>query len=112
MRSDSERLMDIIDSIEVIEKAIASNAMELHQLQDIEYLGIVRCIEIIGEAVNNISKQVKEQYQKVPWKEIVKMRNVVVHQYFEIDHDMVDIVVRKSIPELKKQIEQIIKEVG
>lgn len=109
MRDDKERLLDILDSISLIEKYLLLNK-DLYHLNEMELMGIVRCIEIIGEASRCLSDDCKNKYNQVPWRQISNMRNILVHQYFEIDTDRVESVIRKNIPELKVSVEEILKQ--
>jgi uncharacterized protein with HEPN domain len=109
VRDDKERLLDILDSISLIEKYLLLNK-DLYHLNEMELMGIVRCIEIIGEASRCLSEDCKNKYNQVPWRQISNMRNILVHQYFEIDTDRVESVIRKNIPELKVSVEEILKQ--
>jgi len=109
MRDDRERLLDILDSISLIEKYLSSNT-NLYHLNELELMGVVRCIEIIGEASRCLSEDCKNKYNQVPWRQISNMRNILVHQYFEIDTDRVESVIKKNIPELKVSVEEILKQ--
>jgi uncharacterized protein with HEPN domain len=109
VRDDKERLLDILDSISLIEKYLLLNK-DLYHLNEMELMGIVRCIEIIGEASRCLSEDCKNKYNQVPWRQISNMRNILVHQYFEIDTDRVESVIKKNIPELKVSVEGILKQ--
>ena len=109
MRDDRERLLDILDSISLIEKYLLLNK-DLYHVNEMELMGIVRCIEIIGEASRCLSEDCKNKYNQVPWRQISNMRNILVHQYFEIDTDRVESVIKKNIPELKVSVEEILKQ--
>jgi uncharacterized protein with HEPN domain len=109
VRDDRESLLDILDSISLIEKYLLLNK-DLYHLNEMELMGIVRCIEIIGEASRCLSEDCKNKYNQVPWRQISNMRNILVHQYFEIDTDRVESVIKKNIPELKVSVEEILKQ--
>jgi len=73
---------------------------------------IVRNIEIIGEAVKNLSESLKDKYSKIEWKEIAKTRDKLIHSYFGIDLDIVWDIINVDIPRLKEQIKEIIQKEG
>ena len=99
----------MLDSIELIEDYTSGkdigDFISNKQLQD----SVIRRIEIIGEAAKNIPESITGEHPEIPWKDIAGMRDVVVHGYFGVDPKMVWKVVERDIPELKTQIEEIIK---
>ncbi len=101
MRSDSERLKDIIDAIEKIESH-ASKGREVFENDELVQVWIVHHLQIIGEASSKLSASVREQYSDIPWSEIVAMRNLVIHAYFGIDLDEIWATVINDLPKLKK----------
>lgn len=79
--------------------------MKNMQLQD----AVTRRLEIIGEAVKNLPADLKEKYPKVPWKQIAGTRDVLIHEYFGTDFDLVWKVVKKELPQLKKETLKILE---
>lgn len=73
---------------------------------------VIRRIEIIGEAVKNMPDDFKETYPKIPWKQIVDMRDILIHQYFGIELNLTWEVIERDLPNLKNQIRRIKKELG
>ncbi len=73
-------------------------------------LALVRLIEIMGEAANNISDQKQSRYPDIPWRRIIGMRNRLVHAYFEVDLDIVWQVVVHDLPLVLVQVEKAIAE--
>ncbi len=61
-------------------------------------LSIVRLLEIIGETANKVSIDTQSNYTRIPWKEIVDMRNRLIHGYYDIDLDIVWKTVTDEIP--------------
>jgi uncharacterized protein with HEPN domain len=71
---------------------------------------VVRCLEVIGEAVKNIPFELREKYSHIPFKELAGMRDRLIHQYFGVDYVVVWETAKYEIPILKKEIEKILKE--
>ncbi|MFH1051333.1 MAG: HepT-like ribonuclease domain-containing protein [bacterium] len=61
----------------------------------------------MGEAVKKLPAELKESHKDVNWKEVAGMRDVLIHEYFGVDYEIVWSVVKYDIPELKDQLEQI-----
>ena len=70
---------------------------------------IIRSIEVIGEAASKVSDDIRNKYPDVPWNKIVAMRNRLIHVYFDIDFKTVWQTVRKNLPTLIEQIQEILK---
>ena len=70
---------------------------------------IVHHITIIGEACRTLPEEFQARYTNVPWADIVGMRNILVHHYFGIDTEAVWSVVEHDLPELKLNIQVILK---
>lgn len=73
-------------------------------------LALVRLIEIIGEAANNISLSCQNNYPQIPWREMIGMRNRIVHAYFEVDLDVVWQVIIDDLPKLLRWVNQAIQD--
>lgn len=97
-------LEHILESIEYIEEYIKNVSKEELssnvQLQDSVY----RRIEVIGEATRNLPDNIKQANSHIPWRDIVDMRNVLIHEYFGIDIDLVWKALKEDLPNFKKDI--------
>ena len=71
-------------------------------------LAILKCVEIVGEAASRVSAETREAHPAIPWREIVGMRNRLVHAYFEIDLRLVWDTVRNDLPPLIAQLEPLV----
>jgi uncharacterized protein with HEPN domain len=71
---------------------------------------VVRSLEIIGEAGKHIPKDIREKYDKIPWNNIINMRNRLIHGYFGVDLEAVWETVISDIPELIEKIREIEKQ--
>ncbi|MDQ1255860.1 MAG: hypothetical protein QG656_454, partial [Candidatus Hydrogenedentes bacterium] len=84
MRADRLLLQDMLDAIEeVIETTPAER--EAYDANKLIRSHLVRNIQIVGEAAVRLSKEIKDANPRVPWRQIVGMRHIIVHDYFEID---------------------------
>ena len=88
MRDDRERLRDILEAIERIEKYAAMGRQRFEQDELIQ-IWIVHHLQLIGEAARALSADFRDSQPRVPWSQIVGMRNILVHNYFGVDADIV-----------------------
>ena len=102
-RGDKEFLCDIKEAIQRIEEYIGEmdykDFLEDIKTQD----AVVRNLEIIGEAVKNISLNLKKKYSEMEWKNIAGLRDKIIHHYFGINWDIVWSAIKDKLPELKKK---------
>ncbi len=99
--------MDAIDKIEdYTENVEYENYLLNGLLQD----GIIRELEIIGEATKRLDPDFRERYPHIPWRRIAGLRDKLIHDYLGVDLDAVWDTVEKDIPELKENITKIISE--
>jgi len=73
-------------------------------------LSIVRLLEIVGEAANKIPKDSRVKYTKIPWSEIIGLRNRLIHAYDSADLDIVWEIVSKDLPLLVEELENILSD--
>lgn len=103
-------LKHILDAITDVENSIDGlSRKKFEENKDIRD-ATIRRIEIMGEAVKNISNKLKEIYPSIAWKKIAGARDRMIHVYFDIDMNVVWDIVKKDIPQLKKQIQKIKEE--
>jgi uncharacterized protein with HEPN domain len=69
--------------------------------------GVIRQIEIMGEAAKRLSMEIREKYSEIPWKDITGMRNKLIHDYMGIDLDAVWDTVERDIPSVKNILKTI-----
>lgn len=72
--------------------------------------GVVRELEILGEAASQISQTTKSKYHHLPWREMIGLRNRLIHAYFEVDNQAIWLIVKESLPPLILQLQKILQE--
>lgn len=102
--SDKIYVAHILDEIARIERFAAQEAGEMQDW------AVTRSLEIIGEASNNVSDILRLRHPDIPWRDVVDIRNALIHGYFGVSYERVWNVVRGDLPMLKKQLELLIKE--
>jgi uncharacterized protein with HEPN domain len=98
MRLDRERLLDIIEAIEAIERYLPRNKQEF-DANELVRVWCLRHIEIIGEAAAKLPRKC-ETKRRTPWKQIVGMRNTLIHAYFDVDWNEVWAAISRDIQPL------------
>ena len=103
-------LHDIRDRIEKIEKYIDGMAFEDFRKDDKTVSACIREIEVIGEATKQLPSDITDRFDHLPWSLMAKMRDKLIHWYFEIDEEIVWKVVKEKLPDIKYDIDHIISE--
>ena len=98
---------DIVSMIEKIERYTKGKSLKDFSKDEMAIDAVIRNFEIIGEAANNIPKEIQEKYPYVEWKRMIGFRNVLIHNYFGIDIESVWDTVMNNIPLLKEQIKKM-----
>lgn len=109
MRDDRERLLDIQEAIERIERYTAQGR-EIFEHNELIQTWVVHHLQIIGEAARAVSSDFRQQHTKIAWPQIAGMRNILVHHYFGIDVNLVWVAVERDLPILKRQVEMMLDE--
>jgi uncharacterized protein with HEPN domain len=107
MRDDRERLLDIQQAIADIEKYSQKGRKEFEK-EELIQTWIIHHLLILGEAVSALSDSFKEQHHTIQWSKIIGMRNILIHNYFGIDFDIIWSVLENDLPQLKRYVEEIL----
>ena len=100
-------LQHILEQISLIEESTKDKTKKDFDANKDLKDATIRRIEIIGEAVKNISEQLKKIHREVEWKRIAGTRDIIIHAYFKVDWELVWKTIQDDIGELKKQISKI-----
>lgn len=107
---DKVRLQHIAYAISLVNEFMEGNAFAELVSNKLLLSAVERQVEIIGEAANHLSEEIKEKYPSVPWKKIIGFRNLISHEYFRVDISILWDIVTDKIPTLEHQITQMITE--
>jgi uncharacterized protein with HEPN domain len=109
MRSDREHLLDIREAIAKIDQHTSCD-IDAFADDEMKQVWVIYHLQIVGEAAYGLSQRFKASHPQIPWEQIIGMRNVLVHGYFEIDLDIVWAVIEKDLPALKNAVEAILRQ--
>lgn len=107
---DKGRLLHILEAISNIESFLQGKNAEDFLLDKLLYFGIVKNLEIIGEASYMLTKDFRDCHNETSWNDIITMRHILVHGYYHIDSKIIWATIKYDLPPLKLQIENFIKE--
>lgn len=98
---------DILERIHRIERSVAGMDHEAFLQDDKTIDAVVRNLTVIGEAANRLPQEFKDGHAEIPWNRIVGLRHRVVHDYFDVDLDLVWAILEAELPQLGVQLSGI-----
>lgn len=107
MKNDKVYLRHILECINNIESYTPNGESDFFSSKLIQD-AVIRNLEIIGEATKRISMDLREEYPDMPWREMAGMRDVLIHNYFGVDNEIVWNVVKNEIPLLKEKVTDLL----
>ena len=107
---DPHRLEHILDAIDRLLVADQNNVLDDITEKDLMYFGVVKLLEIIGEASYKLTNEFKESHRQTPWKYVIGMRHILVHGYYQINREDVLKTIREDLPILQTQIKSYLLE--
>jgi uncharacterized protein with HEPN domain len=108
VRSDPERLRDILDAVDQIRK-YSSKGRKAFERDELIQVWIVHHLARLDEAAARLSPKLRKQHGAT-WRQIIGMRNILVHDYFRIDPETVWTAVERHLPLLEKQVRNLLAE--
>jgi len=108
-RDDSVYLRHLLHAVSKIETYLRDVDEERFLRESLIQDGVIRQLEIFGEAVKNLSEELRAQHAHLPWKDMAGMRDKLIHHYFGVDIGIVWITATKDIPVFKTEIRKILE---
>ncbi|NOX85435.1 MAG: DUF86 domain-containing protein [Chlorobi bacterium] len=102
-------LEDMLTSILRIEEYIGDMEFREFKMNYMVVDAIIRNFEIIGEASKNVPVEIKDKYPEIPGKEMYGLRNLIAHEYFGIDYEMIWEISKNNLPQNLNDLKEIIK---
>ena len=106
-RTNTEFLSDIQEAVRRIKVYINGMTYEIFLTDTKTQDAVIRNLEVIGEAVKNLSMEFRDQYPNVPWKSIAGVRDRLIHHYFGVDLEIVWNIVMAELPDVALQVAEI-----
>jgi len=104
------RIRDILDSIEAAESHVEGMTDQEFTADRKTIDAVIRVLTVIGEAAANVPPSIQERFPDVPWDEMRRMRNVVVHVYFGVDLAIIWRTIQEDLPPLKAQLNDALRD--
>jgi uncharacterized protein with HEPN domain len=105
---DAAYLWDMIQAAKEVEDMIENHDLVSFLNDRVLMRALERCVEIVGETARRVSSGFKEEHPEIPWREIIGQRNILAHEYGQIDHELLFNTVTNDIPELIVMLNQLL----
>jgi len=106
-RKSSLYIKDILEAIERIDEFTQGMSFEDFIQDDKTSSAVVRKLEIIGEAVKQLPKEVRDRFEEIPWSSLAKTRDKIIHFYHGVDYEIIWTIIKEELPPLKLSFEKI-----
>lgn len=106
---DRERLLHMIEAIDKIDSAQSRYPEEALTSDPILFYGMVKCLEIIGEAAYKLTESTRSRHPEIPWSAVIGMRHVLVHGYYQIKAERILATIETDLLPLRSSLTEILK---
>lgn len=103
-------LQDMLDTITKAFEFLGDMSLKEFERDDRTAFAVIRALEMLGEAARHIPEEVRSSHPDVPWSDMTGMRNVLIHDYLEVDLETVWLTVRNDLPGAEGKIRRMIEE--
>lgn len=107
---DLAYLRDMLDACDRVTRFVAGKAIDDYRIDELLRSAVERQIEIVGEAARRVSDSFREAHPEIAWRPIIAQRNILAHEYGEIEHDLIWRVATTHIPALRASLLTVLPE--
>lgn len=108
MMDDLVRLKHILDACtEALSYTRGLDKSDIAASRPLQH-SLVRCIEVIGEAASKITPEFRAAHESLPWQDMVRMRNRLIHAYHDVDLDIVWSTVTAELPKVAREVKTLL----
>lgn len=108
----TDNIEDMLQACEDIEKVVHEITFKDFESDMLKYRTVERLFEILGEAANRIPKELQEKYPDIPWKNIIGMRNIIIHTYERVDISTLWGAAKKDLLSLSETLKNILRDIS
>ncbi len=112
MKDDSVYLRHILDAFAQIDRYMDGISHEEFFSNNLIQDGVIRQLEVMGEATRNLSEDLRNNYPQIPWRQMIGLRNRMIHAYFNIDLQILWEIIETDLPDLKSEIARILDSIS
>lgn len=106
MRTDADRIDDILAAIAKIRERVPNSAAEFHD-NELLQVWVIHHLQVLGEAARGVSAELRGQFPEVPWAQTIALRNILVHEDFGLNMHQVWVMAQKDMPALEPKVATI-----
>ena len=105
---DEGRLREMLDAAKKAQRFVAGKTLAMLEQDEFFAAALSYVVQNIGESASRVSSEVQQQFTQIAWREIIGMRNILVHDYLNTRYDILWNAATISVPELVRQLEAIL----
>ena len=105
---DNERLLHMIEAVDNILEFVEGKSFEEYKSNKILKFAVIKNLEIIGEAAHLLTKDFKQQHNSVQWNDMIGMRHILVHGYYQIRDEIIWATIETELIPLKTEIQKLL----
>jgi len=111
-KDDTSYIWDMLDAAKAVREFITGRSYQDYLIDRMLRGAVERYLEIIGEAAGKVSKAFRDAHPEIPWQKIIGQRHVLIHDYGDIEHELIWSVAANHIPDLIDKLGPLIETLG